>query len=328
MKKRMKMRKRKKKTSDDIPQEFMFDPTGVVIDPSILMFSQQGRSQGRSGRAKNLIYTTSRGRYIKPMMPTGDTFKLAMDATLRSAAPFQKIRREKAREEGKINEGGVYVEKSDLRAKKLVRKAGALVIFAVDASGSMAVNRMASAKGACMRLLTESYTNRDMVAVIPFYGDKATVLLPPSKSIAMARRRLDSLPCGGGSPLAHGLSLAVRTGIQTLTTGDIGRALIILITDGRANVSLTKSTSDSTASNPETNKPSNESLKEEVLVMAKKCLASGIQLLVIDTENKFVSAGFAKEIADSAQGKYYFLPNASESTIASTAANELQNMRL
>merc|ERR1719183_869350 len=104
-----------------------------------------------------------------------------------------------------------------------------------------------------MKLLTESYTNRDMVSVIPFFGDKANVLLPPSKSIAMARRRLDSLPCGGGSPLAHGLSLAVRTGIQTLTTGDIGRALIILITDGRANVSLTKSTSDSTASNSETN---------------------------------------------------------------------------
>lgn len=313
----------------DVPQEFMFDIDATPMDPDLIEFASRERSGKGGGRG--LIFSQDRGRYIKPMLPKGKVVRLAVDATLRAAAPYQKARRERA-VGTKFESRGVHIEQSDVRIKKMARKAGSLIIFVVDASGSMALNRMNAAKGAAVSLLTEAYQSRDQISLIPFQGEMADVLLPPTKSITMARKRLEQMPCGGGSPLAHALQLAMLTGINAQKSGDVGKVVVVMISDGRANVPLCVSMGEEfdpdADEDSKDGKPSRNYLKEETLACAKKLGAlPGFNLLCIDTENKFISTGLAKEIAHAARGKYHQIAKADGKAIANVVGGTLNQIK-
>jgi Mg-chelatase subunit ChlD len=187
------------------------------------------------GRRSSTRTDQRRGRYVQARPTPGKTHDLALDATLRAAAPFQMRR---AKERLHI---AFAVHSSDFHTKVRVRKAANLILFLVDASWSMAVaERMAATKGAVLSLLTDAYQRRDRVGLIVFQKDRAVQVLPPTHSTSLARKAMADIPVGGKTPLSAGLSLAFKTlRIEKLTHPDV-MPLLIVLTDGAGNVSMSR----------------------------------------------------------------------------------------
>jgi magnesium chelatase subunit D len=176
-----------------------------------------------------------------------------------------------------------------------------------------------------MSLLQEAYKSRDKICLVTFHGDRAEILVPPTKSVALTKRRLEEMPCGGGSPLAHALETAVRTGLNELKVKkDIGRVVIILLTDGRANVSLAVSEGEHIL-DEDTIKKSRTFMKGEVIAIAKKLGGlADFNVVVIDTEDRFVGTGIARDIARASLGTYHALVHDSLGSISSIAMEAVE----
>ena len=217
------------------------------------------RPHVQSGKRLVSMSTDRRGRYVRAEVrdPVVD---LAVDATLRAAAPYQSRR-------GRSEGGPLRLERHDLRQKVRERKVGNLTVFVVDASASMnAEQRMAETKGAILSLLHDAYVRRDRVALVIFKDRSAQVVLPPTSSVSLARRQLAALSIGGTTPLAHGLAVGYNV-IRTAALRDPSlRPLLVLISDGEGNVAMSGGD------------PAAEARKVADLIASKK-----IDALVIDS---------------------------------------------
>ena len=217
---------------------------------------------------------------------------LDLIATLRAAAPWQGLRR--TGDEGRR----IVVAPEDFRIRRLKRRSETTTIFCVDASGSAALERLAEAKGAVELLLAESYVRRDRIALVAFRGTGAEIVLPPTRSLVRAKRALAGLPGGGGTPLAAGLDAAALVALGVRRSG--GNPVIVLLTDGRANVARSGLGGRALAG-------------EEALAAGRLLRAQGLRTLVIDTGNR---PDGARRLAEAAQARYCPLPHADAGSLS------------
>ncbi|MDP2072727.1 magnesium chelatase subunit D [Hydrogenophaga sp.] len=212
----------------------LIEAVRAAIPPGLLAALQMGQARqaraAAAGRSGELMKNQNRGRPVgtRRAEPRSGA-RLHILETLRAAAPWQRLRQQKADGPKRIQ-----VRREDFHVVRFRQRRPTTTLFVVDASGSAALHRLAEAKGAVELLLAECYVRRDKVAVLAFRGDGCELLLPPTRSLARAKRSLAALPGGGGTPLAAGIEAARELAAQ------IGRAgetpIVVMLTDGRANV--------------------------------------------------------------------------------------------
>ena len=267
------------------------------------------RARRSSGRRATTVSGTSVGRYVGARVPEGPASDLALDATLRAAAPHQQSRRTSA----ESDTSALLVEPWDVREKVRETHTGSLILFVVDASGSMgAQRRMVAVKGAVMSLLLDAYQRRDRVGLIAFRGTGAELLLPPTGSVEMAQWCLQEMPTGGRTPLARALYVAMETlETERLKDRDV-LPLLVLLSDGRANVSLAGDQLTQLAA-----------WDAEVQNLGRTISDAKIPAVVVDTEQDFIKLGLAQGIADSMSARCIKLDDLAAESLADAVRREL-----
>jgi Mg-chelatase subunit ChlD len=252
-----------------------------------------------AGKRSYTITSRKRGRYIRSRLVEGRVSDLAFDATIRQAAPFQAQR---------AHTGSAFIiEHRDLRQKVRMRRAANCILFVVDASWSMAASeRMKATKGAILSLLLDAYQRRDQVGLVVFQKEQARLVLPPTGSVELAKRALKHVPVGGKTPLSSGLMLGYRVLTRELLRHPEALPLMILLTDGAGNVSLTGTPAF-----------------DESLDLARFIRRSRIHSVVINMEHVTFDRGLAQKLADALGAPCYRLKELRASELYQTVRDEL-----
>jgi magnesium chelatase subunit D len=283
------------------PTEGEAAPLGLLCEP---LKADGGTAAGKRGRGLNL----RRGRHIRSLPGRPGQGQLALVDTLKAAA-LSGSRRET---------GGVRVRREDVRLKQFRQRTGLLVIFAVDASGSMALNRINNAKAAAISLLQSAYVHRDKIALISFRRDCAEVILSPGGGVAKARRALEALPTGGRTPLSAALAEVYQLAGEKACNLHVAGTMLVLITDARTNQPL--------RAVPE-GVDRREFAREEVERLARQLRPRLAASVVIDTRRLFVAGGSGQELAKWLGARYVFLPKVDAAQIAEAVQEETARLR-
>ncbi|MEK6574211.1 MAG: VWA domain-containing protein [Chloroflexota bacterium] len=252
--------------------------TGEEFAPRRLNTPLDKLTRHLGGKRSRTKTDRKRGRYIQARPAHGKTSDVAFDATLRAAAPMQ-LQREAKRREAQI---AFAINREDLQRKIRVRKAANLILFVVDASWSMAVaERMSATKGAIMSLLTDAYQRRDRVGLIVFQKNQSRLILPPTSSVLLAQKAMADIPVGGKTPLSAGLAMAHKILVQEKRLHPDVMPLMIVLTDGAGNVSMTDLPP-----------------QEEAYRIAEKIHDESIRSVVINMEHAAFDQGLARKLAE------------------------------
>ena len=217
--------------------------------------------------------------------------------TLRAAAPWQKIRqRQQPISAGQKQR--IVVRKEDFHVTRFRQSGQTTTVFVVDASGSSALNRLAEAKGAVELLLADCYVRRDSVAVLAFRGQTAELILPPTRSLARAKRSLASLPGGGGTPLAHAIDASMLLADQLRKKGET--PIVVMLTDGKGNIARD-------------GRPGRAQAATDALAAAAEMRLKGFSTLLVDTSPQAQDA--AKHLAQVMGAQYLALPYAGANSL-------------
>jgi len=284
-------------------EEVILAAVQAALPPDVLaaLRASAGRSRSRShGKAGALQKSGKRGRpagVVRGELRSGA--KLNLIETLRAAAPWQPLRRREAAATGNTARPRILIARDDFRIARFKQRSETATIFVVDASGSAALHRLAEAKGAVELLLADCYIRRDQVALIAFRGQAADLLLPPTRSLARAKRSLAGLPGGGGTPLAAGLDAAFALSDQTRRKGQT--PTVIVLTDGRANIAR-----DGGQGRPRA--------EQDAIAAARQLRAAGITAVLVDTSPRPGPSG--EMLAREMGARYLPLPHADATTLS------------